>query len=148
MTAEHTWASMELLEVIEAMPYHELFIHSLEELMPRGLGSQLGNVIQLVRVYLAESCNCSSHQNRGICYFVLLRSCIYRVGIILLSICSVACIFTIHSIKSEFYLARECSRSFILLLTRQMMRFVFMLPLQGKYILKVERSLKYLLKGY
>uniref|UniRef100_A0A7N2KUK3 Uncharacterized protein n=1 Tax=Quercus lobata TaxID=97700 RepID=A0A7N2KUK3_QUELO len=39
VTAEHTWASKELLEVIEAMPYHELFIHSLEELMPRGLGS-------------------------------------------------------------------------------------------------------------
>ena len=39
MTAEHTWASKELLEVIEAMQYHELFIHSLEELMPRGLGS-------------------------------------------------------------------------------------------------------------
>ncbi|KAK7861188.1 adenylosuccinate synthetase [Quercus suber] len=39
VTAEHTWASKELLEVIETMPYHELFIHSLEELMARGLGS-------------------------------------------------------------------------------------------------------------
>ena len=37
--AGHIWARKELLEVIEAMPYHELFIHSLEELMPRGLGS-------------------------------------------------------------------------------------------------------------
>lgn len=78
MTAEHTWASKELLEVIEAMPYHELFIHSLEELMPRGLGSLLGNVIQLVRVYLAESCNFSSHQNRG--EFVILF-CLDRVYI-------------------------------------------------------------------
>ena len=39
VTAEHIWASKELLEVIEAMPHHELFIHSSEELMPRGLGS-------------------------------------------------------------------------------------------------------------
>ena len=48
--AEHIWARKELLKVIEAMPYHDLFIHSLEELMPRGLGSQLGNVMQLACV--------------------------------------------------------------------------------------------------
>ena len=27
-----------LMETIEAIPYHDLFIHSYEELLPRGLG--------------------------------------------------------------------------------------------------------------
>ena len=39
VVAESIWASKELLELIEAMPYCEQFIHSFEELMPRGLGS-------------------------------------------------------------------------------------------------------------
>lgn len=34
---EHMWASNELLDITEAIPYHELFIHSFEELLPRGL---------------------------------------------------------------------------------------------------------------
>ena len=38
VVAESIWAS-KLLELIEAVPYCEQFIHSFEELMPRGLGS-------------------------------------------------------------------------------------------------------------
>ena len=30
------WASAELLDLIEAVPYHEQFIHTFEEAMPRG----------------------------------------------------------------------------------------------------------------
>lgn len=30
------WASAELLELIEAVPHHEYFIHNSEEVMPRG----------------------------------------------------------------------------------------------------------------
>ena len=36
--AESIWASKELLEVIESVPYCEQFIHCFEEMMPRGLG--------------------------------------------------------------------------------------------------------------
>ena len=39
VVAESIWASKELLELIEAVPYCEQFIHSFVELMPRGLGS-------------------------------------------------------------------------------------------------------------
>ena len=39
VVAESIWASKELLELIEAVPYCEQFFHSFEELMPRGLGS-------------------------------------------------------------------------------------------------------------
>ena len=34
--AETEWASKELMDLIEAVPYHEQFIHSFEEAMPRG----------------------------------------------------------------------------------------------------------------
>lgn len=30
------WASAELLDLIEAVPYHEQFIHTFEEAIPRG----------------------------------------------------------------------------------------------------------------
>ncbi|KAK7816770.1 hypothetical protein CFP56_043697 [Quercus suber] len=40
VVAESIWASKESLELIEAMPYCEQFIHSFEELMPRGLGNR------------------------------------------------------------------------------------------------------------
>ena len=37
--AEHEVMDMGyLMETIEAIPYHDLFIHSYEELLPRGLG--------------------------------------------------------------------------------------------------------------
>ena len=39
VVAESIWASKELLELIEAMPYCEQFFHSFEELTPRGFGS-------------------------------------------------------------------------------------------------------------
>ena len=39
VVAESIWASKELLELIEAVPYCEQFIHSFEELMSRGIGS-------------------------------------------------------------------------------------------------------------
>jgi len=32
---ELTWASIDLLEVIEDVPYHEMFIHNFKELVPR-----------------------------------------------------------------------------------------------------------------
>ena len=35
IASEPTWASTDLLEVIEEVPYHELFIHNFEELVPR-----------------------------------------------------------------------------------------------------------------
>ena len=33
--SEPTWASTDLLKVIEEVPYHELFFHNFEELVPR-----------------------------------------------------------------------------------------------------------------
>ena len=35
IASEPTWVSTDLLEVIEEVPYHELFIQSFEELVPR-----------------------------------------------------------------------------------------------------------------
>ena len=35
IASKPTWASTDLLEVIEEVPYHELFIHNFEELVPR-----------------------------------------------------------------------------------------------------------------
>ena len=34
--AQRDWISPELLEVIESVPYHEHFIHTYEEALPRG----------------------------------------------------------------------------------------------------------------
>ena len=33
---QDNWASAELLDMREAVPYHEYFIHIIEEAMPRG----------------------------------------------------------------------------------------------------------------
>ena len=35
IASKPTWVSTDLLEVIEEVPYHELFIQSFEELVPR-----------------------------------------------------------------------------------------------------------------
>lgn len=39
VTAESGWASKELMDLIEALPYYDQFIRSFEEMMPLGLGS-------------------------------------------------------------------------------------------------------------
>ena len=41
------WASAELLDLIEAVPYHEQFIHTFEEALSRGLKKQLQSLVNV-----------------------------------------------------------------------------------------------------
>ena len=41
------WASAQLLDLIEAVPYHEQFIHTFEEALPRGLKKQLQSLVNV-----------------------------------------------------------------------------------------------------
>ena len=38
-TAESEWSNEELMDLIEAVPYYDQIIHSIQEMMPHGLGS-------------------------------------------------------------------------------------------------------------
>ena len=49
------WASAELLDLIETVPYHEHFIHTFEEAMPRGQKKQLQ---VLVNVHVVKQLDC------------------------------------------------------------------------------------------
>ena len=41
------WASAELLDLIEVVPYHEHFSHTFEEAMPRGWKKQLQVLVKV-----------------------------------------------------------------------------------------------------
>ena len=70
--SETEWASKELMDLIEAVPYHEQFIHSFEEAMPRG---------QIVRIFLYQFFS----PKLGVSYFPL--ACLDRVyvGVVMYS---------------------------------------------------------------